>query len=359
MAGLYIHIPYCTVKCAYCDFYSGPLRGFEAEAYVGAALTELQARRHEVTRSEDELFSTVYIGGGTPSAIAPSLLSVFCSMAAPDAEITIESNPEDVTELWADEAMKAGFNRVSMGVQSLADGELRSVGRRHTAAQALQAVKTLRQSGFSNISLDLIYGLPEQDLQSWKDSLDGVLDLHTPHLSAYLLSYEPGTRLYTRLMAGKTKEASEELITQMYEYLCEATRKNGLEHYEISNFASPGMRSRHNSSYWDFTPYLGIGPGAHSFDGQTRRFNHADFNAYMKDPAGFTTAEPFEPNAIHNDMVITSLRTADGFDPAILSAKESADAKRLLEMTDHGRWRIAESDWLLSNSLMEPFIRVD
>lgn len=356
MAGLYIHIPFCAAKCAYCDFYSGPLREFEAESYIAAILKELKARRDEVGH---EQFATIYVGGGTPSSINQKLLQPFMTEAAQGAEITIEANPEDVTPQWADAIMEIGVNRVSMGVQSLVDSELRAVGRRHTATRAIEAVATLRHAGVTNISLDLIYGLPGQTLDTWHRSLDGILSLEPQHLSAYLLSYEPGTRLYTRLTAGKIEEASDELVTAMYSNLCDSARRAGMEHYEISNFAMPGKHSRHNSSYWDFTPYLGLGPGAHSFDGKVRRYNPADLHRYMLSPESAAEAEPYEPHARHNDIVITALRTARGIDPAELNPAELEVALRTLDTTEEGRLRIAEDQWLLSNSLMEPLIRIN
>lgn len=353
MAGLYIHIPFCRSKCAYCDFYSGPLREFEAQRYVDALTAEFEARRAEIGCIE-----TVYVGGGTPSSIDPMLLRGFCDLAEPGAEITIEVNPEDVDDRLAERALTAGFNRVSMGVQSLSDTELAAIGRRHNATKAMEAVATLRRSGFTNISLDLIYGLPGQTMESWRRSLDGVLSLNPAHLSAYMLSYEPGTRLYHAREQGKIAEADDDTLLAMYDRLCHTAASAGFEHYEISNFSRPGLRSRHNSSYWDFTPYLGLGPGAHSFDGLTRRFNPPSLHDYLKSPSAITQAEPPEPNARHNDLVITALRTSDGIDPSVFTPSELAIARRLLEETPQGRLRIAEPRWPEANSIMEELIRV-
>ena len=358
MSGLYVHIPYCSVKCAYCDFYSGPLHGFDGAKYVSATLAELESRRFEVLDSPDRKFTTIYIGGGTPSVLPPELLRPYIAYADNNAEITVEANPEDVTPEWAIALLRAGVNRVSLGVQSLIDTELSAVGRRHTARRAVDAVKTLRQTGFTNISLDLIYGLPEQTFDSWCRSLDGVLALNPEHLSAYLLSIEPGTRLHARLSAGKFKESPDELIERMYDRLCDAASGAGFEHYEISNFAQPGKRSRHNSAYWDFTPYLGLGPGAHSFDGKTRRFNPSDFKKYMQDPAKAFEIEAAEKHSLHNDKVFTALRTAEGLDPAILTRSELEQARRQLTLTSAGRYRIIESQWLMSNSIISSFMRV-
>lgn len=351
MAGLYIHIPFCRAKCAYCDFYSGPLRCFHAEDYADALSRELQARRSEVGE-----FRTVYVGGGTPSTISPELLAPFLALAS--GERTVEVNPEDVTPDYAARLRDAGANRVSMGVQSLVDSELRAIGRRHSAAKAVGAYRTLRDNGFDNISLDLIYGLPGQTFRSWRYSLRALLDLEPQHLSAYLLSYEPGTLLHTRLSAGKITEAADSLVERMYDLLCSEAAVAGYDHYEISNFARPGFHARHNSSYWDMTPYLGLGPGAHSFDGTVRRANPADLRSYMAHPDCVFELECENANEKHNDLVITALRTACGIDPAVLDDDELAYARRTLVATSDGRLRIPECDWLRSNTILAPFIRV-
>jgi oxygen-independent coproporphyrinogen-3 oxidase len=356
MAGLYIHVPFCRAKCAYCDFYSGPLRTFRAEAFAEALRTELTARRS--TEVGNTPFGTIYIGGGTPSSVSPELFAPFVRLASPGAEITIEANPEDVTPQWVDTISRIGFNRVSMGVQSLIDAELQAVGRRHDAATALRAIDTLRRGGITNISCDLIYGLPLQTFDSWCRSLHALLGMEIPHLSAYLLSYEEGTRLYAALQNGKLTEAPEALVEQMYAELCDATRRAGLEHYEISNFAKPAMHSRHNSAYWDGTPYLGLGPGAHSFDGKTRRYNPGNYNAYVASPATYAVVDEEDANAEHNDRVITALRTARGIAAEEFNAEELRIASATLLRTAEGRFRISEEKWLLSNTLMEPFIRV-
>lgn len=351
MAGLYIHIPFCRAKCAYCDFYSGPLRTFNPEAYTRALARELEARA-----AQSQRFSTVYIGGGTPSSVPPELLTPFLELA--DGEATVEVNPEDVTDHYARRLRAAGANRVSMGVQSLDDEELRAIGRRHDRQRAISAFHSLRGAGFDNISLDLIYGLPGQDTDSWRRSLNGVLDLAPEHLSAYILSYEPGTLLHTRRATGRITETDDETIAAMYGELCSATRAAGFSHYEISNFALPGRRSRHNSSYWDLTPYLGLGPGAHSFDGTLRSHNPADLRAYLANPAGVNVIESENADERHNDMLLTALRTARGIHPSVFTPSELDLAQRLLTPTDGDRLRIAEPDWLLADSIISRLLRV-
>lgn len=349
MAGLYVHIPFCRSKCAYCDFYSGPLRGFSPQAYADALTRELRAR------TIAPRYDTVYIGGGTPSTMPPELLAPFYALS--DGESTIEVNPEDLTPQAAEAWLRAGANRVSMGVQSLIDSELAAVGRRHSADQALRAFRALRDAGFANISLDLIYGLPGQTTQSWRQSLEGLLNLEPEHLSAYCLSYEPGTLLHTRLTAGKIQETPEDDIVQMYDDLCRMARQAGFQHYEIANFALPGRHSRHNSAYWDDTPYLGLGPGAHSFSGSVRTFNPPNLQKYMQNPAQAHQEDPETDTDRHNDTVMTALRTARGLDPAILTAKEKAYCQTHLQQTPAGTFRIPEPSWLLTTPLTLPLLR--
>lgn len=362
MAGIYVHIPFCHAKCAYCDFYSLGSRR-RADDFVAAAVREVPARLGEIA---GQPVDTVYFGGGTPSSLSERQLAAILEvMPLADArELTIEVNPEDVTAANAEAWRSLGFNRVSMGVQSLCDAELRAVGRRHSAAGAVGDVETLRQAGFSNISLDLIYGLPGQSLDSWERSLDGVLALHPEHLSAYLLSYEPGTPLTRRLDRGLVQEASDELVQEMYNLLCRKTAAAGMEHYEISNFDRPGYRSRHNSAYWDLTPYLGIGPGAHSLgaDG-IRRFHHPDLEAYLADPADVEAEEESHAERL-DDLIIITLRTRGGLDLDLLApsdrsallenARPALDAG-LLTLTDD-RLAIPEHHWLRADALIRPLL---
>lgn len=316
-AGLYIHIPYCHAKCAYCDFYSMP-DASTAPALVDALVAEARLRGNEIS----ERVTTVYIGGGTPSSIGPEMLTslIHCLEGEIDlsnvAEFTVEVNPEDVNAELLQSLRSAGVNRVSMGVQSLVDSELRAVGRRHTAAEAVRAAR-LVSDYFDNYSLDLIFGLPGQTMASLEKSLDTLIALGAPHLSAYLLSYEQGTRLYAMMMAGKIEEASEELCEAMYRLVDRRLADAGYRHYEISNYARPGMESRHNSNYWNSTPYLGLGPSAHSFDGNVRRFNPHSVRMYIDALLNGRTCFEEEPESLEdkcNDYVMTRLRTAEGID---------------------------------------------
>lgn len=314
MSGIYIHIPFCHSKCAYCDFFSRPSAKGIQEEFVDTILLEFQQRRHELTPDQD--ITTIYIGGGTPSLLTPAQLEkLLLPLTGPAIrEITLEVNPEDITPEYARAIATAGITRVSMGVQTLSDSLLRDIGRRHTSTQALKAFCSLRQAGLSNISLDLMFGLPGQTMTEWEESLRQILELRPEHLSAYSLMLEPGTRLYARWKAGKLNEVSQETAEQMYLTLCAETASAGYDHYEISNFSLPGFHSRHNSSYWDLTPYLGLGPGAHSFDGVTRRFNPPDLRRYLSTQASITEKEDSSIRERLEEFIMLRLRTREGMD---------------------------------------------
>lgn len=367
MAGIYVHIPFCRSKCAYCDFYSMPLRDEAvARATVGRLLDERDARAGELGGLP---VTTVYVGGGTPSSLpAEALACLLDGLAVHNAgEFTVELNPDDVTPTLARILAGAGVNRVSMGVQSLDDNELRAVGRRHTAAQALRAVDTIVGAGITNISLDIILGLPGQTPESFSRSLEGLIATGVPHFSAYILSYEPGTRLTARLNAGKTVRTPDEVIATMYDALTATARNAGFEHYEISNYARPGMHSRHNSAYWDMTPYLGLGPGAHSLaaDG-TRRFNPSNLKGWLAaEPGRYAVVDTESTTDRVNDMIITALRTSAGLSLDLLadrfgdtvarevrrSALRHIASGNLVEIGPQ-RLAIPEERWIVSDPIM-------
>ncbi|MBQ9286722.1 MAG: coproporphyrinogen III oxidase family protein [Bacteroidaceae bacterium] len=326
MAGIYVHIPFCQSRCAYCDFFS-TTRVAERDAYVHALCREIEARRDEQTgegKASETSIGTIYFGGGTPSTLSSEqigrILDCICSNyhVDPDAEVTLEMNPDDcsfstpplTSPAWAgacrgsEDSLSSGgheggslpavfhpeggagrraVNRVSLGIQTFDDDLLRLIRRRHDARGAVEAVRRLQGLGINNISIDLIYGLPGQTLEQWQRDLDIAFSLGIQHLSAYSLSYEHGTALSRWREEGRISEAPDDLSVAMYERLCQQAREAGFEHYEISNFALAGFRSRHNSSYWCGSPYLGCGPGAHSFDGQRiRRANSPDLDLYLR-----------------------------------------------------------------------------
>lgn len=315
--GIYVHVPFCASKCAYCDFYSVP-RAELADAWLVALEKEMRLRANENGASP----STIYIGGGTPSQLTSTQFGRLMSILPeplPGAEVTIEANPDDVTPELISAWRHAGVNRVSMGVQSMVDSELKLIGRRHDARGAVEAYNFLRQGGIDNISLDLIYGLPGQTLESWQYSLDRLMELHPEHLSAYMLSYEQGTRLWAMRQAGKVKETDEDTELEMYSRLCQTLAANGYEHYEISNFALPGRRAVHNSSYWEGKPYLGLGPGAHSWDGTVRRANPGNLKSYIENLSNGSTFFEIEEETSadrFNDLILISLRRKEGLDLA-------------------------------------------
>ena len=317
MAGLYIHIPYCKSRCSYCSFYSTTLHN-QGE-YVEALLKEMELRKEEWQHWH---FDTVYLGGGTPSVLSlAQLQQLIQGLKARigtwnPVEVTMECNPDDVTPELATGMAALGINRVSMGVQSFDNGQLRFIHRRHTAEKVEEAVEALRQAGIRRISIDLIYGFPGQTLAQWNEDISRALQLKVEHLSAYALSYEEGTLLYRMREKGEVKEIDEELSLMMYKNLRERLQNAHYEHYEISNFALHGLRSQHNSSYWNGTPYIGLGAAAHSFDGdQTRRWNVADINLYISRIAQggrFWEEERLTAAARYDEMVMLGLRTCEG-----------------------------------------------
>ena len=370
MAGIYIHVPFCQSRCAYCDFYSTTLSEEWKSQYLYALEREMQARRHEVGNVQ---LDTLYLGGGTPSQLSPVMLrrllemvtGLFCLKA--DAEVTVEANPDDVTPLWLEALQHTPVNRISMGVQTFDDRLLSLLRRRHTATQAKEAVAACREAGYTNLSLDLIYGLPGQDMEMWRADLDRIEEMNIPHLSAYALQYEPGTELFRLREAGKVEEADEELSLQMYEELCQRASAMGMEHYEISNFALPGKRSRHNSSYWKQEPYWGFGPGAHSYDGaRCRRWNDAQLKVYVNAAGDVPHGkEILNDDELYDELVMTRLRTCDGLPLELLSPENRRYCLRMAEVhlksgkmtLENGILRIEESGIFVSDDIMSDLMR--
>lgn len=271
---------------------------------------------------KDVGIESLYIGGGTPSLLTDEalrrLFSTVCQhiTLAPHAEVTIEANPDDVSPEWISLLKDTPVNRVSMGVQSLDDKILQTLRRRHTALQARHAVDLLQEAGYTNLSIDLIYGLPGQSLTQFESDVRNVLAMGIPHLSAYALQFEDGTPLMKMKEKGEISEADEELSLACYNRLIDLTAEAGLEHYEISNFAKPGWRSRHNSSYWTGMPYMGLGAGAHSYDGRwLRSYNCEDIKTYMQELGQNRLPmeiEELDDDALYNERVMLSLRTCEG-----------------------------------------------
>lgn len=320
--GLYIHVPFCKSRCIYCDFYSTTCGEADKTNFVGALEAEAVERADFLPSTQ---MDTLYIGGGTPSSLGVEHLRAVLEMAgrlfsvAEGAEVTVELNPDDVTPRLAEMLLRQGVNRVSMGVQTFDDDKLRFLRRRHTARTAETAVFTLLDAGIDNVSIDLIYGLPGQTLGQWTADVERAFRLPVSHLSAYALMYEEGTRLYTLRETGAISEADEELSLEMFRTLMRLTGEAGFRHYEISNFAKPGRPARHNTGYWTGMRYLGLGPGAHSYNGRVRSFNAPDLGAYLRAGGRVTTSGLLETEVLtdvqmREESLLTSLRTAAGLD---------------------------------------------
>ena len=338
MAGIYIHIPFCKTRCIYCDFYS-TTRSELKQHYLQALCRELQMRRDYLG---GEPIETIYLGGGTPSQLEEEdFRLIFDTIndaygtindtygAINDIhgtindvhtvghcpEITLEANPDDLTEEYVAMLRRLPFNRISMGIQTFDDATLKLLNRRHNAAQAIEAVRRCRRAGFGNISIDLIYGLPGETDERWERDLQQAVGLDVEHLSAYHLTYEEGTRIYELLHARRIREVDEDSSLRFFSTLIDTLAAAGYEHYEISNFCKPGMHSRHNTSYWKGIPYLGCGPSAHSFNTKTREWNVASLEKYMHAlEAGNREFETEYRDCAtrYNECVMTALRTLWG-----------------------------------------------
>ena len=376
MAGIYIHIPFCKRKCSYCDFYS-VAKTDAADDYVSAIIAELNLRADEINLAD---VTTIYIGGGTPSVLNLRQMAYLMDglRSRMDfgkvTEVTMEVNPDDVTVDYMSGVKSLGVNRISMGVQSFVDAELRAVNRRHNAEEAISAIDTIRNAGISNISVDLIYGLPGQTLESWSYSLNMLLQLDVQHVSAYNLSYEEGTALTRLRDMGKITEVDEDTCVVMYELLCTKLAEAGYEHYEISNFARPGYYSRHNSSYWDGTPFLGLGAAAHSFDGKVRRYNPSNLKDYLASiAAGYVAyeAEQEEWWQMYNEMVMVALRTMWGIDVETIARRFGEKMRVRFEDIAQGfveqgvmqkfgsNYKIAEKGMMMSDTIIRELMYVE
>ncbi len=314
MAGIYVHIPFCKSRCIYCDFYSTTLASRQ-DGYVDALVKELEIRKDYL---HGEQVETIYIGGGTPSQLSEqNIHKLFHALPHPvdGGEATFECNPDDISDSLVKTLHQVGVNRISMGVQSFSDARLKFLNRRHNSSQVRDAVRLLRDNGIHNISIDLIFGFPNETVGEWESDIDEALRLDVNHLSAYSLMFEEGTPLYRMLEKGIVQEIDEDVSREMYYLLIDRLEAAGYEHYEISNFARPGYASRHNSSYWAEVPYLGIGAGAHSYDKNSRQWNIADIDIYInKVETGDIpfTREIIDGKTRYNDMVTTALRTRKG-----------------------------------------------
>ena len=405
---IYVHVPFCRSFCTYCDFYSevaARCRRAEDEqrqndffnGYSKALAEEAVMRGHEIT----DHVNTLYIGGGTPSVLP---LSVFENLLAalsetghggPFDEFTVEVNPEDIVEKgekYVEGLLRLGVNRISMGVQSFDDGILKFMNRRHDAASARKAYSILEDAGVENISIDLIFGLPQLSDTQWTDTLKNALGISSRgvpphHISSYQLSVEPGSMLARMVEKGMWSEAPEELCERQYSMLCAALRDAGYRHYEISNFALPGYEARHNSAYWKHVPYVGFGPGAHSLvspqsvsptapegayglrsveSHYSRTWNEADLNRYLEDPMGIRDGEELTGGQVVMERIMLALRTSEGIPEEFLrmhcaphELEHALACGNLVRIPDcHGaadapcRLRIPEDRFFVSDSII-------
>lgn len=388
MAGVYVHIPFCKSRCRYCDFYSTTQLGRRGE-YVDAMIEEWVATGEQTTKANNtddasrvvsqtpatqatlakgttlttratsspksvvpQAIETIYIGGGTPSLLDVEdlrrLLEVLPVAGA--KEVTIEANPSDITHEKARAWRAMGVTRLSIGIQSFNDDMLRLIGRRHTAEQARETVRIAREEGFENISADLIYGLPHAmrnaAMEVLRRDVEELLRLEVEHISTYCLSYEEGTAMTRMLERGEIEEVDEDTENRMFDYIVEQLTKAGYEHYEVSNFARPGRRSRHNSNYWNDTPYIGLGAGAHSYDGVHRYWNPSDIDLYIKGALAHDLQreqETLTDEQRHTERVMLGLRTAEGI------AQSDVDEAKALPYLRRGLLR-EEGDHLVATT---------
>jgi oxygen-independent coproporphyrinogen-3 oxidase len=314
---LYLHIPFCKQACHYCDFhFSTSLKN--KEDMVNAFVKEIGLRKGELPQVPLE---TIYFGGGTPSVLSDSDLGkIFEGINAHfdirnDAEITLEANPDDLTAAKIKELRNSPVNRLSIGIQSFRDSDLKVMNRAHNANEAERSVKASQDAGITNITADLIYALPDQSLNDWRENIHKLIALDIPHLSSYCLTVEPNTALAKLVREGKIKSVPDQTASDHFKVLTEETAKAGFEHYEISNFAKEGFVAVHNSSYWKGEPYLGVGPSAHSFNGTTRRWNVSHNINYLKaihEGKSAYQEEVLSTNERYNEFVMTGLRTKWG-----------------------------------------------
>jgi oxygen-independent coproporphyrinogen-3 oxidase len=354
VAGIYIHIPFCRRACHYCNFhFSTSLKG--KNDFLEALLKEVVLQKDYLGTSSVE---TIYFGGGTPSLLESGELQDILGAiqtnfdVMPAAEITLEANPDDISRDKLFDWKKAGINRLSIGVQSFFEADLRWMNRAHSAQQAKDSIKQSQDAGITNLTIDLIYGTPTLTDENWEKNMDEAVNAGVPHLSCYALTVEQGTALEVMIKKNKVAAADPELQARQFTQLMNRMQQEGYEHYEISNFARPGMRSRHNSSYWSGKQYLGLGPSAHSFNGSSRQWNVAGNALYAH--ALKRNEIPFEKEELThqqriNEYIMTSLRTIEGLDlsfvtknfgEAIVSQLQRSSGKyidsgKLLKRKDH------------------------
>ena len=379
MAGLYLHVPFCSSKCSYCAFYSVTNNQLKQD-YIEAVCKELYLRKHFFqdihlkNNQFDPVVNTVYFGGGTPSCLDESdfekiFNTIYDCFGSSFEEVTIECNPDDITLPYAN-ILKKYANRISLGIQTFNNDQLKLINRRHNAEEAIKAINIIKEVGISNISIDLIFGFPKETLADWLFDINQAIKLDVQHVSAYSLMFEEGTKLYHLLQKKKIEQISEELSVEMYDVLIDQLSEVGLVQYEISNFAKPGFESRHNSSYWNEMPYLGVGPSAHSYNLFTRSWNVSNVSQYVKSISkGILPLEEEQIDEItrYNDLITTALRTKEGIH---LNTLQEDYAQYLLEQssefikegtmikTNDNRLALTRKGYYISDAIMAELIKV-
>lgn len=376
MSTLYFHIPFCKQACHYCDFHFSTVKK-TYRPVLDAMFLELN---HQQDYLDVKELSSIYFGGGTPSLLEEADLYALLEKAQnqfsvrPDAEITLEANPDDLSKNALKVFMDAGINRLSIGTQSFNNADLKLMNRVHTASDAESSIKRAQDAGFENITIDLIYGMPGSSKKQWQQNVEMALSLQIPHFSAYALTVEPKTALATKVKTGEIVVPEEDEIAQQYHALCAMATAAGFQHYELSNFGKPDFYSRHNTSYWDGTPYLGIGPSAHSYNGKTRQWNIANNTHYARQLGTGTPwfeSEELTESEQFNEYLMTGLRTAKGIyinqietrfgsyrgDKLLHDARNYLECGRL--QLDDKQLFIPEREWLLSDRIIADLFWVE
>ncbi len=349
MAGIYIHIPFCKQACHYCNFHFATSLHYKNDL-IAALLKEITLQKDYL---EKEMVETIYFGGGTPSLCTKeeikNILTCICSsfLVADNAEITLEANPDDITEEKLMGWKAAGINRLSIGIQSFFEEDLKWMNRAHTSQQAVESLQ-LAGKQFENISIDLIYGTPQLTYEKWKHNVDTAVSLNIPHLSCYALTVEPKTPLDKMIKQHKSEDINADKQSEQFLLLMDWLEDAGYEHYEISNFAKPGWRSRHNSSYWQGKKYLGLGPSAHSFTGRERQWNISNNSQYIESVnQNIIPSEKEELTSIQqaNEYIMTSLRTMDGISLEIAGKDLLQKSKKFI---DSGLMKLENNSLILT-----------
>ncbi len=375
MAGIYIHVPFCYTRCSYCDFYKTTDQQFKDE-YIKALCKEIELNRSFLLNED---IQTIYFGGGTPSTIKVEEITVIIKAIKKHSslkhlqEFTLEINPDDVSDEYIGGLVDLGVDRLSMGIQSFYDVHLRKMNRRHNAKQAKEAIRIAKENGITNLSIDLIYGLPYMTFEEWERNVQMAIESGVQHISAYHLTFEKGTLYYDYLKKGKLQEVPEESSVKQFDYLVKELSCAGFEHYEISNFSLPGLESKHNSNYWTGQKYLGLGPSAHAFDGKNRSWNVRDVRKYITALEGNETyfeKEELKEIDRYNELIMLGLRKKYGFNMSLLDGFNTTictffnkELKRQISsnnvMLEDGFCKVADNRKMITDRIISDFFFVD